>query len=495
MYAQSPTRGAKLADRYQILNPLGSGGMGAVYLARDLRFERRRGALKENGDRAPAAREQFRLEAEVLATLKHPHLPAVTDHFITADGRQFLVMDYVEGEDLDDRVQRLGALPELQVLTWAEQVLDALAYLHAQSPPVIHRDLKPANVRITPDGKAMLVDFGIAKQLVAGQATATVARKMGSPGYAPLEQYSGGTDQRSDVYSLGATLYFALTGQPPLEAPLLASGHALPRPRQLNPAISRRTERAVLRAMESKAGERFQSAQEMQAALQGTQPLDVKDLADALRQRTVVFVGGIIVTLALCVMAWLGWSMWSGRGTPRPTAAPVVATAVRITPTATEQIVATATEVQPTDTVPSVASTSTPAHAGSTRSTVTTASTAIPQAISPQLLMPVPGSEHQNPLTFQWSGSLSAGQVYKVTAYHLESLYTVQSELLTLPSWSTDLPAENYGEWRWRVAVLQDGKSLTTSSEEMFWFNPFPGGGDGGNDGGDGPKPEPTKRR
>ena len=363
---QSWPPGTVLANRYQILRPLGHGGMGTLYLARDLRFTRRYIALKENGDRSPAAQVQFRLEAEVLATLHHPYLPAVTDHFTTADGRQFLVIDYVEGENLEERVTREGPLPEAQALAWADQVLDALAYLHAQSPPVIHRDVKPANIRITPEGTAVLVDFGVAKYMVSGQPTATVARA-GSPGYAPIEQYAGGTDQRSDLYSLGATLYLALTGQVPPEAPLLAAGQALPCPRQLSPAISRRTEATILRAMQSDAGRRFQSATEMQAALRGevARPPAGGGLLDGIRrmtqqQRAILLVGAVLVAAAMCAIMALGW--WMGdrqRTTPTPTLAPTATVTVEVMPTATSVPVVAPTMVQPTDTVPPGAATST----------------------------------------------------------------------------------------------------------------------------------------
>jgi len=167
--------------------------MGTVYLAQDIRFQQRYVALKENHDRSPAAQHQFRWEAEVLATLQHPHLPAVTDHFITPDGRQFLVMAYIEGEDLDTYVRQRGPVAEAQAIMWTRQLLDALEYLHTQHPPIIHRDIKPANLRITPTGQATLVDFGVSKTLQANAPTATVAR-FGSPGYAPLEQYAVGTD-------------------------------------------------------------------------------------------------------------------------------------------------------------------------------------------------------------------------------------------------------------------------------------------------------------
>lgn len=360
MTTQSCPPGTVLANRYQILRPLGRGGMGTLYLARDTRFGRRYVALKENGDRSPAAQAQFRLEAEVLATLHHPYLPAVTDHFITADGRQFLVMDYVEGENLEERVTREGSVPEALVLAWADQILDALAYLHTQSPPIIHRDVKPQNVIVRSDGRAVLVDFGITKHLVAGQPTATVARA-GSPGYAPIEQYAGGTDQRSDLYSLGATLYLALTGYVPPEAPLLAAGQTLPHPRQLNLAISTRTETTILRAMQTDAGRRFQSAEEMRAALQGGRSPGQESITQVTRRKkTILLVGAVLVAAALCALAALGWATYGpDRSTPTPTSAPTAT--VEIVPTATTTPVTVPTTVQPTDTVSPGPPTSTPA--------------------------------------------------------------------------------------------------------------------------------------
>ncbi|HEY73666.1 MAG TPA: protein kinase, partial [Thermoflexia bacterium] len=351
--------GTILANRYQISRPLGRGGMGTLYLARDTRFERRYVALKENSNRSPEAQTQFRLEAEVLATLHHPNLPAVTDHFIS-DGRQFLVMDYVKGENLEEQVMRLGPLAEAQVLDQAKQVLDALAYLHAQSPPIIHRDVKPANIRITPEGKAILVDFGVVKYMVPGQFTATAARA-GSPGYAPIEQYAGGTDQRSDIYSMGATLYFALTGQEPLEAPLLAAGQTLPSPRQLNPVISRRAEETILRAMQSEAGRRFQSAAEMMAALQGecTPALAGGRIGKSITRQQKFILGGMVGLAAMifCLLAtWAAWGAITSRETLTPALVPTETPAA-----ATTAPIVTSATPQPTNTVPPGQPTSTPA--------------------------------------------------------------------------------------------------------------------------------------
>jgi serine/threonine-protein kinase len=348
--------------------------MGAVYLARDLRFQQRLVALKENANRSRAARRQFQMEAEVLATLNHPHLPAVTDHFITDDGRQFMVMDYVEGEDLEERVAREGMLPEAQVLTWAKQVLDALTYLHTQSPPVIHRDVKPANIRITPEGTAILVDLGIAKQLVPGQATATVIRQSGSPSYAPIEQYAGGTDQRSDLYALGATMYFALTAQAPPAAPILASGHQLPNPRRFNPSLSPHTESVILQAMQVDAKRRFQTSQDMQNALLNTPQQGGGAFTKNGQQRKVI-LAGVASLAAIVIGIGLGWSVYGPRN-GHPTSTPATSPTVNSQATPTEDPQASVSTAQPT---PNASDTPAPGGATSTPApTLTPTNTAPP---------------------------------------------------------------------------------------------------------------------
>ena len=265
--------------RYRIERELKAGGFGAVYLAEDFFFVSRKGAassgrpcvIKENFDQSPKAREQFEKEAAVLSTLSHPHLVRVTDTFVEPGGKMYLVMEYIDGEDLEDRLDRAAAgLPENEVLVWMDQVLDAVAYCHAQTPPVIHRDIKPSNIRIRrADGKAILVDFGIAKIGDESVQTQEAARGY-SPYYSPVEQHSmRGTGAYSDVYALGATLYHLVTGQPPPESTELAAGKPLPRPRALNPAISPLVEQVILTAMQLKAQDRYPNAQEMRLALQG----------------------------------------------------------------------------------------------------------------------------------------------------------------------------------------------------------------------------------
>jgi serine/threonine protein kinase len=152
------TVGEMLVNRYRIVNRFGQGGMGAVYRAWDMNLKKAV-ALKENLDTSLPAKAQFEREANILANISHPNLPRVTDHFFLEERGQYLVMDFVEGEDLESMVRRLGPLPVDKVLSWTSQICSALDYLHHQASPIIHRDIKPANIKITPDGHAVLVDF------------------------------------------------------------------------------------------------------------------------------------------------------------------------------------------------------------------------------------------------------------------------------------------------------------------------------------------------
>ncbi|MBN2550270.1 MAG: protein kinase [Anaerolineales bacterium] len=254
-------------NRYRIDSLLGKGGMGAVYKAWDTSLGLPV-AIKENMDASPEAQKQFSREAGLLARLSHPNLPRVTDYFFIENQGQYLVMDYVEGEDLAAMIARLGRLPEPQVLAWISQVCEALGYLHSQPQPIIHRDIKPANIRINPQGKAMLVDFGIAKIYDPHLAT-TIGAKAVTPGYSPPEQYGGGhTDMRSDIYSLGATLYTLLTGQvPPESVSRMVTQQPLPAPHTMNPAISPQVEQIILKSVEIATERRFQSVEELRTAL------------------------------------------------------------------------------------------------------------------------------------------------------------------------------------------------------------------------------------
>lgn len=267
--SMSLSTGQTLYNRYRIDSLLGQGGFGAVYQAWDLSFELPC-AIKENIETTEAARRQFMREARLLHTLRHPNLPLVKDYFVIPDQGQYLVMDYVEGEDLEQKLKRLGeALPVEQALDLAGQICDALVYLHSQDPPIIHRDLKPANIKVTSQGKAMLVDFGIAK-LYDPNLNTTTGAKAYTPGYAPPEQYgTGTTDARSDVYALGATIYTLLTGiHPPDSVDILTHSAPPPPPAYtVAPSVSPEISAAIERAMALEREQRWQSVREFKAAI------------------------------------------------------------------------------------------------------------------------------------------------------------------------------------------------------------------------------------
>ena len=259
-----------LHDRYRIEGQLGKGGMGAVFLAHDLTLDIKV-AVKENLSPSPESERQFRREARLLATLRHPNLPRVTDHFILED-RQYLVMDFVEGIDLHTQVAKKPPTPD-EVLTWAESICGALSYLHTRKPPVIHRDIKPANLKLQPGGNIVLVDFGIAKVFDQSQTT-TGARGL-TPGFSPPEQYGGQrTDARSDQYALAATLYSFLTNQRPADSIQRMLGKEILQPvRNLNPAVSEHMEAALERALALKQEDRFPDMASFCMALAGRMQL------------------------------------------------------------------------------------------------------------------------------------------------------------------------------------------------------------------------------
>ncbi len=263
-------RGASLHNRYRILEILGQGGMGAIYRAVDdnLGVEV---AVKENLFTTDEYARQFRREATILAGLRHANLPRVSDHFVIEGQGQYLVMDYIEGEDLRERMDQVGVISEEEALLIGAAMCDALTYMHTQNPPILHRDIKPGNVKISPDGAIFLVDFGLAKVAFTGQRTTTGARAM-TPGYSPPEQYGGArTDHRSDIYSLAATLYASVAGIVPEDSLARTMEQVELTPlRDRNPDVSRRFSKVIEKALSVHPDDRYQNADEFKQALSGT---------------------------------------------------------------------------------------------------------------------------------------------------------------------------------------------------------------------------------
>jgi eukaryotic-like serine/threonine-protein kinase len=264
-----------LQGRYRIMRQLGQGGMGAVYEAIDQRLDTTV-ALKETLFAEERLRKQFEREARLLARLHHPALPRVSDHFSEADG-QFLVMQFIPGDDLSEMMTRKrGPFPANQVLTWADQLLDALDYLHTQEPQIVHRDIKPQNLKLTSRGQIILLDFGLAKGQAGEISRVTTAASIFgyTPNYAPLEQIQGlGTDARSDLYSLAATLYHLTTGVKPPDAltraAALVNGQPDPllKPSEVNAAVSADLDNVFAKAMAQNREQRYSSAADMRRAL------------------------------------------------------------------------------------------------------------------------------------------------------------------------------------------------------------------------------------
>jgi Tol biopolymer transport system component len=261
--------GSVLNNRYRIQGQLGKGGMGAVFLAFDETLHLNV-AVKQNLNLSPESERQFLREARLLATLRHPNLPRVTDYFVL-ESNQYLVMDYVQGEDLHTVASRQPpTVPE--VISWGVAVCNALEYLHSRQPPIIHRDVKPSNLKLQPDGSVVLVDFGIAKEASQGQ-TSTGARGL-TPGFSPPEQYGGTrTDARSDQYALAATVYTLLTGRAPADSieRMLNKEQLIP-VRTLNPSVPAYVEEALQRALAIEQEARFPNIATFRDVLRGAVP-------------------------------------------------------------------------------------------------------------------------------------------------------------------------------------------------------------------------------
>jgi formylglycine-generating enzyme required for sulfatase activity len=270
------TPNTTLQDRYRVVRLLGKGGMGAVYEAIDQRVSCVV-ALKETLVGADSGwRRAFEREAGLLANLRHPVLPKVTDFFSEGDS-EFLVMEFIPGYDLGELLELRGApFPQNQVLRWGNQLLTVLDYLHSHQPPIIHRDIKPANLKLTREGEVFLLDFGLAKGAAGQMSTLKTSKSLRgfTPKYAPIEQFHGRTDPTSDLFSLAATFYHLLTNTMPADAPTrqAAIDDGDPDPLQmieeLNPQASPRIAAVMYQAMAMNRRHRYGSAPEMKRAFQ-----------------------------------------------------------------------------------------------------------------------------------------------------------------------------------------------------------------------------------
>lgn len=265
--------GTLLVDRYSIVRRVGGGGMGSVYQARDKRLADRLCAVKEmielfaDASQRTKAVEDFKREAAVLSQLEHPSIPTIYDHFHESD-KYYLVMRWIGGGDLAQQMQvRGGTVDEAAVTKWAIQICDVLFYLHSQNPPIIYRDLKPANLMLDDKTqRVMLVDFGIARIV---QPTEKGVTAIGTMGYAPPELFAGKVEPRSDIYSLGATMFHMLTGSDPQDNPLLIFDFSKnPTPRQINPLISPEMEAMLIKSVAHSPDQRHLSAQDFMHDLQ-----------------------------------------------------------------------------------------------------------------------------------------------------------------------------------------------------------------------------------
>lgn len=257
--------GELVNGRYRILHKIGQGGMSVVYLAQD-EWKHTKWAVKEvrrEGVQDFRVVEQGLItETNMLIRLNHQNLPQIVD-VMEGEDRFLIIMDYIEGISLKDRLQEAGAFPQEEVVRWGMQLCDVLGYLHMQNPPIIYRDLKPANIMLKPDGNIKLIDFGTAREYKTGNQEDTV--NIGTVGYAAPEQYGGmgQSDARTDIYCLGVTLYQLVTGKNPCEPPYLIVPI-----RHWNPDFSPGLEHIILRCTELEPADRFQSCEEVFRALE-----------------------------------------------------------------------------------------------------------------------------------------------------------------------------------------------------------------------------------
>ncbi|MDE6626936.1 MAG: serine/threonine-protein kinase [Lachnospiraceae bacterium] len=309
--AQHMTREGTILDgKYELLKQIGQGGMSVVYLAMDVRLNKQ-WAVKEikkgNKQDTEILLRSLKTEAEVLKKVDHPVLPRIVD-IIHCDNTIFVVMDYIEGRTLEEVLKSEGAQPQRQVIDWAKDLCSALNYLHSMDPPVIYRDMKPSNIMLKPDGRVKLIDFGTAKVMDRESTADTVA--LGTRGYAAPEQFGDvqgrgihKTDARTDIYSLGISLYYVLTGNPPGEPP-----YAVKSIREWNPMLSGGLDKIIKKCTMPAPEDRYQNCMELMYALDHYEELD-----DAFRRSCfkkmksfLLFAGLTVISAVTALGGYIG---------------------------------------------------------------------------------------------------------------------------------------------------------------------------------------------
>lgn len=290
--------GSIIDGKYKILNKIGQGGMSVVYLAMNERANKQwaiKEVRKDGVKDYDVVRQGLIAETDILKRLNHPHLPSIID-VIDRDDTFLIVMDYIEGKSLDHWLKKDGAQPQEKVVEWAKQICDVLGYLHSRKPPIIYRDLKPANVMLKPDGQIMIIDFGTAREFKETSIEDTSC--LGTQGYAAPEQYGGHgqTDARTDIYTLGATMYHLLTGHNPSLPP-----YEMYPIRRWNPALSSGLEKIVLKCTQRNPNDRYQNCAELMYALEHYGELD-----SAYRRKQSIKWKSFIASCALTIVSLAG---------------------------------------------------------------------------------------------------------------------------------------------------------------------------------------------
>ena len=290
--------GSIIDGKYKILNKIGQGGMSVVYLAMNERANKQWAIKEVRKDCVKdydVVRQGLIAETDILKRLNHPHLPSIID-VIDRDDTFLIVMDYIEGKSLDHWLKKDGAQPQEKVVEWAKQICDVLGYLHSRKPPIIYRDLKPANVMLKPDGQIMIIDFGTAREFKETSIEDTSC--LGTQGYAAPEQYGGHgqTDARTDIYTLGATMYHLLTGHNPSLPP-----YEMYPIRRWNPALSSGLEKIVLKCTQRNPNDRYQNCAELMYALEHYGELD-----SAYRRKQSIKWKSFVASCALTVVSLAG---------------------------------------------------------------------------------------------------------------------------------------------------------------------------------------------